>query len=332
MNQIAFLFGETMIYWSSVVMALAVLTGIVFFWAVSIRSSASAIGTALACPLAVLLSILIGRLAHWFFLPDYYESLRAAMTDFSGTGYALLGAFAGCLLTAVLLRLLKAVRSFPGTLDCMSIGGCVAIALGRLSCFFNSEDRGDILSGVTQLPWVSPIVNTVSGLPEYRFATFFFQSILAGCLFFCLIFLFWTNQATKKYPDGDITLLFLLVYCASQIVLDSTRYDSLCLRSNGFISVVQILCALTVAFVFAFFSFRVRRMGRKLWQIFLWLLAAAGLVGAGYMEYYVQRHGDQTVFAYLVMTGCLGLVVILCVFLWQKGTPDKTARRLSTKV
>lgn len=324
MNPIAFLYGETTIYWSSVVIALAVLTGIVFFWAASVRSSGSATGAAIACPMAIVLSMLLGRLAHWYFLPDRYESLKAAMTDFSGTGYALFGAFAGCFLTAAFLRLLKAVKSFPGTLDCMSIGGCAAIALGRLSCFFNSEDRGDILSGVTQLPWVSPVVNTVSGLPEYRFATFLFQSILAGCLFCGLFLLFWTGQTTKKHPNGDITLLFLLFYSASQIVLDSTRYDSLRLRSNGFISVVQILCALTVVFVLGFFSLRVRKKtGWKVWQIFLWLLAASGLAGACYMEYYVQRHGDQAGFAYLVMSGCLGMVVLLGVFLWCKGLPDK---------
>ena len=33
--------------------------------------------------------------------------------------------------------------------------------------------------------------------------------------------------------------------------------------------------------------------------------------GAGYMEYYVQRHGDQAAFAYRNMGICLAVMVII---------------------
>ena len=199
------------------------------------------------------------------------------------------------------------------------LGGCAAIAIGRLSCFFTAEDRGEILTGATGLPWVFPVVNETSGLPEYRFAVFFFQAIVAGCVFAALFFLY-----RKRHRDGDITLLFLLLYCASQIVLDSTRYDSLRLRSNGFISVVQILCAVTLVLVIGVLAFRLnKRTGRKLWQLPIWGITALGLSGAGYMEYYVQRHGDRAGFAYPVMSGCLGAVVLLGVFLWCRTNRAK---------
>lgn len=319
MNQIAFLYGNLLVYWSSIVLALAVLTGIVFFLASWLRSSEPVTGGILACPLAIVLSLLLGRLVHWYFRPDSYESLRAAMTAFSGTGYALTGAFAGCLLTAGLLRLVRAVENLPLLLDCMSIGGCAAIAIGRLSCFFTAEDRGEILTGKTGLPWVFPVVNETSGLLEYRFAAFFFQAIIAGCIFLVLFFLY-----RKRHRDGDITLLFLLLYCGSQIVLDSTRYDALRLRSNGFISVVQILSAVTLVLVMGVLSFRMhKRTGRKLRQIPIWGLTALGLSGAGYMEYYVQRHGDRASFAYPVMSGCLGAVVLLGIFLWCRTNQPK---------
>jgi len=38
---------------------------------------------------------------------------------------------------------------------------------------------------------------------------------------------------------------------------------------------------------------------------------AGGLGGAGYMEYYVQRHGNQAAFAYSVMSAALAAVVLL---------------------
>lgn len=313
MNQIAFLYGDTLVYWNSIVLALAVLTGLLFFLAVWLRSAEPMTGAILACPLAIFLSLLLGRLMHWYFRADSYDSLKAAMTAFSGTGYALIGAFAGCLLTAALLRLLRAVRNLPLLLDCMSIGGCSAIAVGRLSCFFTSEDRGEILSGVTGLPWVAPVVNETSGLLEYRFATFFFQAVIAGYIFLALFVLF-----RKKHRDGDITLLFLLMYCASQVVLDSTRYDSLRLRSNGFISVVQILCAVTLVLIVGIFTTRLhKKTDRMLWQLPVWGITVLDLSGAGYMEYYVQRHGDQAGYAYLVMSGCLVVVVLLGVILWR---------------
>jgi hypothetical protein len=42
--------------------------------------------------------------------------------------------------------------------------------------------------------------------------------------------------------------------------------------------------------------------------------------GAGFMEYWVQRHGDQALFSYSVMSICLvGLVVLTCVTRKQAG-------------
>ena len=48
----------------------------------------------------------------------------------------------------------------------------------------------------------------------------------------------------------------------------------------------------------------------------IWLSQAAMIGGAGYMEYYVQRHGDQAVFAYSVMSACLVGVVALTILMW----------------
>ena len=47
------------------------------------------------------------------------------------------------------------------------------------------------------------------------------------------------------------------------------------------------------------------------------------LGGAGYMEYYVQRHGDQAQFAYTVMSGCLLAVVVLTLLIRALGIHGK---------
>ena len=103
---------------------------------------------------------------------------------------------------------------------------------------------------------------------------------------------------------------------ASQVVLDSTRYDSLFFRSNGFVSVVQVLGALALVLAVILFSRRmVKARGFRAWQILLWLLIAIAIAGAGYMEYYVQRWGSKALFAYSVMSACLLFVICLTLFI-----------------
>ena len=100
-------------------------------------------------------------------------------------------------------------------------------------------------------------------------------------------------------------------------MLDSTRYDSLFFRSNGFISIVQVLAALAIALAAIVFSVRmVKANGWNKWYLLLWVVLAALVGGVGYMEYYVQRHGDQAVFAYSVMSACLVGFVVLTGVIW----------------
>ena len=152
----------------------------------------------------------------------------------------------------------------------------------------------------------------MSGAVEYRLATFALQSMVALALFIGLAVFYNKGQKRGKLRDGDTCLLFLLLYGASQVVLDSTRYDSLFFRSNGFVSVVQVLGAVALVLAVILFSRRmVKARGLRAWQIFLWLLIGIAIGGAGYMEYYVQRRGNEALFAYSVMSGCLLFVILL---------------------
>lgn len=314
MYKLAFIYGNVPIYWDSVILLLAELTGIVLFAAACLRKNQHWSGAVIACPIGIMLSLILSRLAHWYFRPDQYGSFAAAMTDFFGPGHALMGAFAGCFLTACLLYLMGSVDSLPAMLDCMSFGGCGAIALGRLSCFFTPDDRGAVLEGI----WTFPAVNPTSGALEYRFATFLAQSVTAACIFAVLLALLYRRN--KKTRDGDMTLLFLLMYCASQIVWDSTRYDGLHLRQNGFISAVQLLCALVLVLVLAVLSVRLKDKKRLL---LCWGLIVPALGGAGCMEYYAQIRGDRAGTAYGIMGVCMALIVALGAGMHRRGTQNR---------
>jgi hypothetical protein len=146
------------------------------------------------------------------------------------------------------------------------------------------------------------------------------QALVALLLFIGLSLFYLRGNKRGKLKNGDTSLIFLLIYGASQVVLDSTRYDSLFFRSNGFVSVVQVLGALGLALAIIAFSRRmVKVRGFEWWQILLWVFIAAGIGCGGFMEYYVQRRGNEAVFAYSVMSGCLIGVILLTLLIRHLG-------------
>ncbi len=317
MDRVAIILGNRIFYWKTLVLTASAAVAACFFIAFYLRKSKRVSAAFLTPPLCMILSLALSRLVHWYCRTESYSSFTAAMTDLSTGGYALLGAFAGCFLAAVLLRLLGVHRNLPRMLDCMSLAGCAGIALGRLASLFDASDRGQILTSVRSLPWAYPVTNAVSGEVEYRLAVFALQSMAALALLIGLS-LFWGLGKRKK--DGDTCLIFLLCYCASQIVLDSMRYDSLYFRSNGFVSIVQVLGAVCLVLVTVLFSCRlVRTRGFHRQYLLLWGGFAALIGTAGFMEYYVQRHGNRAVFAYSVMSASLTLAVLLTLSIRAKA-------------
>ena len=304
MERIAFISGDTFIYWSPILMALAALAAAGFYCAVYIAKDRRPVAAALSVFLSVLFSIPLARLVHWYCRTPSYESFRVALTDYSQGGYAL---------AAAITRLLCVSRNLPRMLDSMAIGGSIGIALGRLASLFSTSGRGMLLPEEIGFPFAYPVINAVSGAPENRLATFMLQSMLVGTLALLLLgYMFISALRKKKIPDGDIFLIFLLVYGAVQAIFDSTRADSLFLRSNGFVSIVQILGLGALLIPVILFSVRMVMARKfKFWQIPLWL-AISGLLGlAGYMEYYVQRNGHKAVLAYSTMGASLFAVILL---------------------
>jgi len=315
MNQIAFILEHTTIYWHSIILALAVLAGICFFMACCHHIKIPTVWSSAAALVSVVLSLLLARFLYWYSRPDGFNSLMQAMTTSASGNYALTGVFFGCALTALLIG--KRTGSIPALFDCMSVAGCGAIALGRLGSFFTASDRGQIMTEMTYLPWAYPVLNPASGMPDYRFATFLFQSVIAGLLFLVLCWLFFSPRR-KPLPQGDVTLLFGMVYSASQVILDSTRYDSLYFRSNGFVSIVQVLCAVVLGVSIIFICLRaVKARGFQKWMPICWGIFAALFGLAGFMEYYVQRHGRLAMFSYGIMEHCLVGILVLGIWLWS---------------
>ena len=323
MERIAFILGSRYLYWSSLILTLATAAAVCLFLAFYIGKSGRVAAGFAVVPLAMVLSLFFARVVHWYCYDERYTGLMSALTDFTSGGFALVGVFVGCIAAAVLTRILFLHRNLPQMLDCMSLAGAAGIAAGRLASFFNSSDRGQMVESIRTMPWVYPVTNSVSGAMEYRLATFLLQAMAAAVIFLILT-AFWLRKKPKK--DGDTTLLFLLFYGASQIILDSTRYDSIYFRSNGFVSIVQVCSLVLLVLVTVIFSVRlVRNRGFRGWYAALWLTYVAALGIAGYMEYHIQRHGNDALFGYSVLGSALLIAVALTVIIRALAEKKKTA-------
>lgn len=312
MDRIAFINGESFLYWSQILLALGAVAAIAIYASVYLGKSRNYFALCVSTALTIAISIPLSRLIHWYCRTAAYESMEIAMTDYTVGGYALMGVFAAALLAAGICRLLRISKSMGQMLDAMSIGGGIGIGVGRLACLFNSADRGMILPDTVGLPWAWPVTNAVSGEIENRLAVFMIQAMLvAGIVLILLAYMAWRKLRKKPTKSGDIFLMFLLMYCCSQAVCDSTRYDALFFRSNGFVSMVQIFSLLALLVPIVLFSIRmVKRFTLRWWQFPIWV-GIAGMLGmAGYMEYYVQRHGDLAAMCYTVMGSCMTGVAV----------------------
>lgn len=316
MESIAFIWGRYMVYWSTAIVTMACGVGILLFLFLYLWDEADTLGGFWAVPLSLALGMTGARLAHWYFRRDAYAGLAEALTDYSVGGFALVGAFAGVLLAALLLAALRKGRHLGAMLDAMSLAGAGAIGLGRLACLTNSADRGCILPAGAAFG--SSVISPSTGSVEYRLNTFALQSIAAGMILAVLLVFFFLRRREYHRRPGDLFLLFGLYYGGTQAVLDSTRTDSLYFLSNGFVSVTQVLGLAAVVAVLVWFTVRYLKTGG--WvpgAAALWIVCLLFLGGAGYMEYYVQRHGSQAAFAYPVMGICMGLVLVLGTILWS---------------
>ena len=328
MEKIAFIYGNTFIYWNSVVLTLAAGVAICLFLAFYLRDGKK-LAAAVAVPLALVLSVFFGRLFHWYFRPDSYTGFIKAMTDYTTGGYALMGCFAACGATAGILKLLGLEKHPARMLDAMSLAGSGAIALGRLACFTNSADRGGILPEGTVFG--GSVVSAATGTVEYRLNTFLLQSAAAGVIFLILLVLYFARRREYHRRPGDLFWLFCLYYGGSQAVLDSTRTDSIFFQFNGFVGVVQVLGLCAVVLTLVCFTVRyLKTGGKKLGAAALWAVCLLFLGGAVYMEYYVQRHGTQALFAYSAMSICMGVTLILGTVLWSATRSREIPRSMPT--
>lgn len=177
---------------------------------------------------------LIGaRLYYVIFNWDYYSQNISQILNFRGGGMAIHGALIGGILAGYLFSRYKKM-SFFKLADTVIIGVPLAQAIGRWGNFINQEAHG----GPTNLPW-GIMVNGEKVHP-----TFLYESIWNVGIF---IFL-WIFRKKKQY-EGEVIVLYTILYSLGRFFIEGLRTDSLMIgpfRMAQVISLVGVIGGIIV--------------------------------------------------------------------------------------
>ena len=316
------------VYWSGLIIALGIAGG--FFISCVLRTRRGEDRGALWAflPFAMVFSVFFCRVIHWYCHMEQYGGFGKALSDLSIGSYCLPGILFGMILAAFLVRLLGFSSTMGEILDCAAPGAVFTVAVIRFSALFGSTYRSKIAVNrpfLQHLPLAVPM-NPADKGGDYCYAAFFIEAIIlllvcAWLIRFCI------RQTDDGWADpqdgcGDTARLALVLYSAVELLMDSPRSDSsffhfTFLRSlnpyMGFISLIQLIAAISLACVLIYFSIRaVRENGLSVGMFVLWILYLLSLAAAGIAEYLVQRHGDWYLRCYALMSlGCFGMAFII---------------------
>ena len=165
----------------------------------------------------------------------------------------LYGGMVGCALAA-LVAAKGAHRSTLGLLDAIAPAGALMIAFVRLAQGLHGDGYGEYLDDGSVFAHF-PFAVFDAYYEAWAWALFLLAALVAVLLFI------WIGTRKSRFA-GDRTLLFVGLYAAAQIVLESLRRDDF-LRW-GFVRSSQLISVILVGFVLVCYA--LPRFGQPLWR------------------------------------------------------------------
>ena len=161
--------------------------------------------------ITVPVAIVGARLYYVVFNWSSYSGDFFKIINIRAGGLAIHGGLLFGLAAAVILCIIWKIRPL-NLLDLIAPGVALAQSIGRWGNYFNSEAHGD----PTDLPWAVTV-----GSQTYH-PTFLYESI--WCL---LLFVFLIYMDNRRSFDGQIVLLYGILYSAERFFVEALRTDSL---------------------------------------------------------------------------------------------------------
>ncbi|WP_026476364.1 prolipoprotein diacylglyceryl transferase [Alkaliphilus transvaalensis] len=183
--------------------------------------------------IAVPIAVIGTRLYYVAFNWDYYGQFPREILNIRQGGLAIHGGIIGGVLAGYFFCRYKKIR-FWQLADIVAPSIILGQAIGRWGNYINQEAYGR----PTDLPW-GIMINGVKVHP-----TFLYESIWNFIVFFFLLY-----YTKKKKFEGEIFLLYLILYSFARFFIEGLRTDSLMigpLRTAQVISLAIILGALVM--------------------------------------------------------------------------------------
>jgi phosphatidylglycerol:prolipoprotein diacylglycerol transferase len=152
-------------------------------------------------------------------------------------GYALWGAVGGAVIAAILTAKITK-QPCVKLLDALAAPAALMIMLGRLAELTNGEGKG--LEVVNPIFQRFPFALYNADYEMWFWAICVFEAAAALAILVVLL-------AKKSGRDGDKAKLFLILYCASQILMEALRADNFLHWTRVFIRVSQLTAVLVLA-------------------------------------------------------------------------------------
>ena len=240
MDPIAFtLFGIT-VRWYGIFIACAVILGTVLALREAKRKDIKEDTIIDLLLFAIPAAIIGARLYYVIFSWDNYKDNLMEILNLRAGGLAIHGAIIGGVIVALIFSKAKNI-SFWKIGDIVAPSLILGQAIGRWGNYANQEAHG----GPTDLPW-GIIVDGIKVHP-----TFLYESIWNFLVF---IFLYWYSRKKAKV-DGEVFLLYLILYSVARYFIEGLRTDSLMF---GSFRVAQLISLLIIV-VFSIVLVRIRK-------------------------------------------------------------------------
>ncbi|TWB96532.1 prolipoprotein diacylglyceryl transferase [Synechococcus sp. Ace-Pa] len=223
--------GPVTVRWYGLLIALAVLVGLVLATRLGRRRGIEAAVIADLLPILVLAAVLGARLYYvaleW---RQYQLNWFDALAIWQG-GIAIHGALIGGTL-AVIVYCRWRKLAFWNLLDVLVPSVALGQAIGRWGNFFNSEAFGL----PTNLPWKLsiPAINRPAPFIDEAFfhPTFLYESFWNLGVLALLLILFRLGERGKiSLPNGALSCTYLIAYSVGRFWIEGLRLDPLCLFS-----------------------------------------------------------------------------------------------------
>lgn len=244
MNPVAFEIFGLSVRWYGILLSAGIMVGILLAYKEAKRLGKDPdyiIDLALWCvPAAVIGARVYYVLLEW----DYYNGDIMRMINIREGGLAIHGALIAAVFTGYIFTRVKKT-SFLESADIVAPSIIIGQAIGRWGNFVNGEAHG----GPTNLPWGI----MVDGMKVHP--TFLYESLWNLGVFAILIFF-----RRKKKADGEVFLLYGILYSVGRFWIEGLRTDSLYFM--GMRAAQLLSLAIIVVFSVIFYMIRHREAGK----------------------------------------------------------------------